>query len=208
LRGDRADSQAFPLRHEYTFHRMLEEREFSVPSLHGYLETPSMIDTFVTGFVPGVPHFEGADDSTRDTIVDEYVQHLARLHTLDPKPFIEAGLIHPDPNENTGEELAGEPVDLEAIKRHHFAACMGNQLQFGAAVACPTLETDLMNYMQWNSETNLMATDFLGEYLGLELPEVEIPASRSMRHDVVFNQLISTLQSQSPVDESLQHQLR
>jgi hypothetical protein len=81
---------------------MLEEREFSVPSLHGYLETPSMIDTFVTGFVPGVPHFEGADDSTRDTIVDEYVQHLARLHTLDPKPFIEAGLIHPDPNENTG----------------------------------------------------------------------------------------------------------
>ena len=27
LRGDRTDSEAFPLRHEYTFHQLLEERD-------------------------------------------------------------------------------------------------------------------------------------------------------------------------------------
>jgi aminoglycoside phosphotransferase (APT) family kinase protein len=305
LRGDRTDSESFPLRHEYAFHRLLEERDFPVPNLYGYIETPGMIDTFVTSFVPGVPHFEGVDDADRDVIVDEYVQQLARLHQLDAKPFIEAGLVHPEPDENTGmvghrfmegryrerkahsdpfaefclgwhhrhlpdgrgrtapciwdtgqfhhqdghmvaildlefghvgdpmgditiwrmrdtlipfgdmrkiyaryEELTGEPVDLEAVKRHHFAACMGNQLQFGAAVANPSPATDLMNFMQWNSETNLMATDFLGEYLGIELPEVEPPAPRTSSHDVTFDQLIRALGNVSPEDPDLQHDLR
>lgn len=305
LRGDRPDSEAYPLRHEYTFHRLLEERDFPVPRLYGYVETPGVIDAFVTSFVPGVPHFEGVDDEDRDQIVDEYVQQLARLHAIDPKPFIDAGLVHPGPGENSGtvshrnleskyrarkrhcdpfaefclgwhhrhppdgrdrlapiiwdsgqfhhqdghmvaildlefghvgdpmsdltvwrmrdtlipfgdmqkiyaryEALSGHPVDLEAIKLHHFADCMGNQLQFGAAVENPTRDTDLMTFMQWNSETNLMTTDFLCEYLGLEPPEIEIPRSRSASHDTAFGQLIRALGEVSTPDPRLQHELR
>ena len=268
LRGDRTDSEAFPLRHEYTFHQLLEERDFPVPHLHGYIETPGCIDAVLMERVPGQPHFEGVGDADRDRVVDEYLQQLARLHQVDPAPFIDAGIVHPGPGDDTGmvghrnmerryrerkqhvdpfaefcigwlhrhmpegkgrlapcvwdsgqflhvdghlvaiidlefghvgdplcditiwrmrdtlipfgdmgkiysryEELTGAPVDLEAIKRHHFAACMGNQLQFGAAVVAPDIDTDLMTFMQWNSETNLMTTDFLGEYLDIDLPQ-------------------------------------
>ena len=106
------------------------------------------------------------------------------------------------------EALSGHPVDLDAIKLHHFADCMGNQLQFGAAVENPTRDTDLMTFMQWNSETNLMTTDFLCEYLGLEPPEIEIPRSRSASHDTAFGQLIRALGEVSTPDPRLQHELR
>jgi len=305
LRGDRPDSRAFPLQHEYTFHRLLQERDYPVPALHGYVETPGMIDAFITDRVPGVPHFDGVSDADRDVIVDEYLQQLARLHQTDPTPFIGAGLLHPEPGEDSGmighrnmegnyrerkqhcdpfaefclgwhhrhlpegkgrvapvvwdtgqfhhqdghlvaildlefghvgdpmgditiwrmrdtlipfgdmrkiyaryAELTGEPVDLEAIKRHHFAACMGNQLQFGAAVANPQPETDLMNYMQWNSETNLMATDFLAEYLGIALPTVDVPEVGSSRDDATLAQLVRSLGTLSTDDPTLQHSLR
>lgn len=313
LRGDRTDSEAFPLRHEYTFHRLLEEREVRVPHLHGYIETPGCVDAILMEFVPGVAHFAGVADRDRDVIVDEYVQQLAYLHQQDTAPFIEAGIVHPGPGEDSGmaghrqmerryrerkqhvdpfaefclgwhhrhlprgngrlapcvwdsgqfhhvdghlvavidlefghvgdpmgditiwrmrdtlipfgdmgriyaryEELTGAPVDLEAIKRHHFAACMGNQLQFGAAVAHPNPDTDLMTYMQWNSETNLMATDFLGEYLGLDLPctdgdddiDVEIPDVRPARHDATLTQLVRSLGSIKVDDDEVQHAVR
>ena len=105
-------------------------------------------------------------------------------------------------------ELTGEPVDIEAIKRHHFAATIGNQLMFGGAVADPIPETDLMNNMQWDSETNLMATEALGEFLGLELPAVETPAPRSTRHDKTFAHLTGSLARLRTTDEWLQHDLR
>ncbi|MET0909007.1 MAG: phosphotransferase [Ilumatobacteraceae bacterium] len=305
LRGDRTDSEAFPFRHEYTFHRLMEERGFAVPRLHGYIETPGFIDAVLMERVSGKPDFHDVDVEDRDRVVDEYVQQLARLHSLDPAPFIDAGIVHPEPGENSAmishrhiegryrerkqhvdpfaefglgwhkrhlpdgkgrtapcvwdsgqfhhadghlvaiidlefghvgdplgdmtiwrmrdtlipfgdmgriyaryEELRGEPVDLEAIKRHHFAACMGNQLQFGAAVAHPDRDTDLMTFMQWTSETNLMATDFLGEYLGIELPTLVAPDVRDSRDDAAFGQLVDSLGSMSVDDRELQHQLR
>jgi hypothetical protein len=283
----------------------MEERDFPVPHLLGYLETPGSIDCILMARVPGKPHFEGVTDTDRDRVVDEYVQQLARLHHTDPAPFVAAGITHPAPGEDTGmaghrnmerryrerkqhvdpfaefclgfhhrhlpegkgrlgpcvwdsgqfhhegghlvaiidlefghvgdplgditiwrmrdtlipfgdmgriysryEELTGEPVDLEAIKRHHFAACMGNQLQFGAAVAAPGPATDLMTFMQWNSETNLMATDFLGEYLGIELPTVEVPPAHADRGDVTFAQLVRALGSVRVDDPVAQHELR
>jgi aminoglycoside phosphotransferase (APT) family kinase protein len=305
LRGDRTDSEAFPLRHEHTFHRLMQERGFPVPHLLGYLETPGTIDAVLMVRVAGQPHFQGVTDADRDRVVDEYLQQLARLHRTDPAPFIAAGIVHPGPGDDTGmaghrnmerryrerkrqadpfaefclgwhhrhlpeghgrlapcvwdsgqfhhtdghlvaiidlefghvgdplgditiwrmrdtlipfgdmgrlygryEELTGEPVDLEAVKRHHFAACMGNQLQFGAAVAAPGPETDLMTFMQWNSETNLMATDFLGEYLAIELPSVEVPETRRGRDDATFGQLVRALGAVSADDAETQHQLR
>jgi aminoglycoside phosphotransferase (APT) family kinase protein len=309
LRGDRTDSEAFPLRHEFTFHRLMEERGFPVPHLHGYIETPGFIDAVLMERVPGQPHFEGVDDSDRDRIVDEYIQQLARLHSIDAAPFVEAGIVHPASGEDSAmvghrnmerryrerkrhvdpfaefclgwyhrhlpngdgrvapcvwdsgqfhhvdghlvaiidlefghvgdplgditiwrmrdtlipfgdmgriyaryEQLTERPVAIEAVKRHHFAACMGNQLQFGAAVAAPDLDTDLMTFMQWNSETNLMATDFLGEYLEIELPrpgtDVDVPAARISRDDATFAQLVNTLGSLTLDDPEVRHKVR
>lgn len=306
LRGDRPDSRMYALDHEYKFHKIMYEQGFKVPAVYDYVVTPGYIDTFLTSFVPGVPHFnDPISDHDRDTVVDEYLQEMARLHMSDPTPYLDAGIQHPEPGVNassakivnqnkawraaknypdpfmefgigwrlrhlpdtkgravpvisdTGqfhhmnghmtavldlefghiddpmtdlatwrmrdtlipfgdfakiyaryEELTGTEVDLETIKRYHFSGCLGNQIMFGYAVHHPTLDTDLMTFMQWDSETNLMATDFLGEYLGIELPEVEIPKSRVTRDDESFNYLVGLLGSVRIADEEPSHQMR
>jgi len=305
LRGDRVDSEAFPLRHEYTFHRLLEERDIPVPTLFDYIETPGFVDAILMERVAGKPDFDDVSETDRDVIVDEYIQQLARLHQMDVGPFYDAGIMGPAPGEDAGmvghrhmesnyrarknhpdpfaefclgwhhrhmpkangrlaacvwdsgqfhhenghlvaildlefghigdplgditvwrmrdtlipfgdmgkiysryESLTGVPLDIEMIKRHHFACTIGNQLQFGAAVAHPLPETDLMNIMQWDSETNLMATDFLGEYLGIELPNVEVPDPKPERHDVAFAQLVRALRTIDAGDPQAQHELR
>lgn len=302
VRGDRVDTEILPLRHEYTFHRLLEERHFKVPHLFGFMDE---IGAVLMERVPGRPDFDGADSTTRDAIVDEYLQELARLHSIDPQPFIEAGIMHPAPGQDAGmvtydnlerrfrarktlpdpfmefslgwmhrhrplangrlaptvwdtgqfhhedgrliaildlefghvgdplsdiatwrmrdtlipfgdmrrlyaryEELTGEPVDLETVKRHHFGGCLSNQLIFGPAVAAPEPDSDLMNSMQWNSETNLMATEFLGEYMDIELPAVDPIESRNTRHDRTFDHLVASLRSTPVVDPETQHRLR
>ena len=89
VRGDRFDAQAYPLRHEYIFHSLMEEREFRVPKLYGYIDE---IDAILMERVPGKPDFDGVSVDDRDTIVDEYLQQMVRLHQCDPAPFIEAGI--------------------------------------------------------------------------------------------------------------------
>ena len=106
------------------------------------------------------------------------------------------------------EVLSGQPVDLEAIKRHHFAATIGNQLMFGPAVTAPVPETDLMNNMQWNSETNLHATEALGEFLDIELPSVETPEARRTRVDRTFDHFEGSLRRAETDDDLLRHDLR
>ena len=101
LRGDRTDSEAFPLHHEYTFHRLMEEHGLQVP------------------------------------------------HLLDPQVFIDAGIDHPRPGEDPAmaghrhmisryreRKVRPDPFSEFCIGwhlRHHFAARLGNGLQFGAA---------------------------------------------------------------------------
>jgi aminoglycoside phosphotransferase (APT) family kinase protein len=106
------------------------------------------------------------------------------------------------------EQLSGTPVDIEAVQRHHIAATLGNQLMFGPAVADPVADTDLMNNMQWNSETNLHATEAIAEYLGVELPGVEPPEPRSTRQDAAFAHLVRSLRGVRTDDPLLQHELR
>jgi hypothetical protein len=110
-----------------------------VPRLHGYVTARGGLDCILMDRVPGRSDFAGTSDTERNAVVDQYLQQLARLHATDPAPFIDGKLA--------------AIIDLEAIKRHHFVACMGNQLQFGAAVANPGPNTDVMTFMQWNSET-------------------------------------------------------
>ena len=108
------------------------------------------------------------------------------------------------------EEITGTAVDIEAIKRHHFAGTLENELVFGPAVLDPDDDTDLMNNMQWNSETNLHATEALAEQLGIELPEVETPAPRRTRQAKTHAHLVRALRSLSlsEDDELRRHELR
>jgi aminoglycoside phosphotransferase (APT) family kinase protein len=106
------------------------------------------------------------------------------------------------------EALTGTPIDIEAIKRHHFAATLSNEMIFGAAVLDPVPETDLMNNMQWNSETNLHATEALAEYMGLELPTVDTPSPKIARTAKTFAHMAEALKLMRSDDEFLSHDIR
>jgi hypothetical protein len=79
---------------------------------------------------------------------------------------------------------------------------------FGAAVHHPVEGTDLMTYMQWDSETNLMALECLGDLLGLELPDVELPPVRPTRHAATFAHLVGVLGRLRPEDPGVAHEVR
>jgi aminoglycoside phosphotransferase (APT) family kinase protein len=104
--------------------------------------------------------------------------------------------------------LRGEPVDLEAIKIHHFAFTLSNQLVFGAAVRRPPAESDLMTNLQWCGETNLFATEALAEILGVDLPGVELPAPRQSRASTALEHLVRGLRASGAGEEYLAYELR
>jgi aminoglycoside phosphotransferase (APT) family kinase protein len=106
------------------------------------------------------------------------------------------------------EQLSGKPVDLPALMRHHFAFTLTNQLVFGAALREPPSESDLMTNLQWCCETNLFATEALAEILQLELPTVEMPASRDSRGRVAHAHLVQSLAALATDDELMQYRLR
>lgn len=305
VRGERIDTQVFPLRHEVRFHRLLEEHGIPVPHVVTFLDA---LDAVVLDYVPGKPDFAGVPLTDRDAVVEDYLQVLARVHALPLAPFVDAdifgsasnddpavaghfhleglwrakkrhpnpfmefclGWLHRHPPRGNGrrtpiiwdtgqfhhqdgrlvsildlefgsigdpmvdlavwrmrdtlipfgdfgalygryEEISGAPVDLEAIQRHYFASTISNELMFGPAVTDPIPDTDLMNNMQWNSETNLHATEAIGECLGIELPtEVELPEPRRTRNDHTFDHLVATLgrMSVDADDRIAAHQLR
>jgi aminoglycoside phosphotransferase (APT) family kinase protein len=105
-------------------------------------------------------------------------------------------------------EITGEPVDLDAIQRHHFAFTLSNQLPFGAALRQPAPESDLMTNLQWCYETNLFATEALAEILDIELPTVEMPPPRESRGTVVLEHLVRALRTTEVDDEYLRYKLR
>jgi hypothetical protein len=255
--------------------------------------------------VAGRPDFDGVSDADRDTVVDEYLQQLVRLHALDIGPFVEAGMLraatpgesgglmhfelerqwrarkrrptpflefalgwlHRNPPRSQGretpilwdsgqfhhenghltavldlefghigdpvadltvwrmrdtlipfgdfrklyaryEELSGRPVDIEAAQRHHLAAALSNEMIFGAAVVDPVPGTDLMNNMQWTSETNLHATEALAEYLQVELPMVEVPPARRGRSGATYDHLVEQLRVMRGEDPFRTHDIR
>lgn len=111
------------------------------------------------------------------------------------------------------EELSGTPIDLEALMRHHFMFTLTNQLALGQAVRRPTTDTDLMTNMQWCYETNLFATEALGELLDVELPSVGEPVAISGRASTAVEHLAEVLRSLSVgegavADEFLRYRLR
>jgi aminoglycoside phosphotransferase (APT) family kinase protein len=105
-------------------------------------------------------------------------------------------------------ELTGEPVDLDALQRHHFAFTLTNQLPFGAAVRDPPPESDLMTNLQWCGETNLFATEALAEILDIELPGAQMPDPRESRGTTANEHLVRALRLIRTDDEYLRYHLR
>jgi len=303
VRGDRTDMPLiFPLEHEMRFQALLHDHGIPVARVHGWIDDPC---AYVMDRVPGRNDFAKASDEERRAVVDDYLRILARLHALDLRPFVDAGIVrapspaesglvgmaryervyrstkrHPEPFTefclgwlrrhppkshgreapvvwDSGQfhhqggrvvalldlelghlgdpmldlagwrmrdtivgygdfaklydryaELRGAPVDLEAIRLHHFAFALTNQLAFGAALRDPVADSDLMTNLQWCCETNLFATEALGEILGVELPTVEMPAPRDSQAGAAHEHLVGSLRRLETGDEFLRYQLR
>jgi aminoglycoside phosphotransferase (APT) family kinase protein len=105
-------------------------------------------------------------------------------------------------------ELSGHPVDLAAIEYHHIAFTLSNQLAFHAALADPPPGSDFMTNLQWCNETNLFAVEAVADAIGVELPDVELPAVEHSPVAVAHRHLIATLRSLPVADEFAEYQLR
>jgi aminoglycoside phosphotransferase (APT) family kinase protein len=105
-------------------------------------------------------------------------------------------------------ELSGTPVDLTAIRHHHFAFTLANQLAFHGALADPPPASDYMTNLQWCSETNLFAVEALADILGLELPPVDPPPARTSPVAVAHAHLVGLLRSVTAADAFDQYRMR
>jgi aminoglycoside phosphotransferase (APT) family kinase protein len=303
VRGDRTDMPLiFPLDHEMRFQSVMYDEGIVVPKVYGWIDDPC---AYVMDRVGGAPDFAKATEKDRRSAVDDYVAILARLHSLDLQPFLDADIIrapkpadsglvgmaryeavyrstkaHPEPfvefvlawlrrhpvdtqgreapivwdsgqfhhldgrinavlDVELGhigdpmmdlaawrmrdtiigygnfaelyaryEELRGEPIDLEAIQLHHIAFTLSNQLAFGAALRDPQPESDYMTNRQWCDETNLFTTEALAEYLGLELPTIDLPPARDSRVAKAEEHLVRSLRSIESDDEYTRYKIR
>ncbi len=106
------------------------------------------------------------------------------------------------------EELSGEPIDIDAIRWHHIAFTLANQLAYSSALKNPTQSSDLMTNLQWCNETNLFATEALADELGVELPTVEVPAQRVSEAEPAHLHLVRALRNMTTDDRFVQHELR
>jgi aminoglycoside phosphotransferase (APT) family kinase protein len=106
-------------------------------------------------------------------------------------------------------EITGKPVDLHAIRHHHFCFTLTNQLAFHAALAEPTPDSDYMTNMQWCSETNLYAVEALAEILGIELAEVPMLEPRTPSPGAgAHAHLVRSLRNLDAGNDFAQHQIR
>ncbi len=106
------------------------------------------------------------------------------------------------------EALSGAPVDLTAVRRHHVAFTLTNQLVFGAAVVDPPPGSDLMTNLQWCAETNLFATEALAEELDADLPGIDPLDVADSPHAPAHRALVEVLGSVTTDDEYLRYRLR
>jgi aminoglycoside phosphotransferase (APT) family kinase protein len=103
VRGDRVDTKTtFTLWHEMQFQELLYRSGIPVPKVYGRIDS---LPAFVCDCVPGRPDFAGCSVEERDRVVDEYLEALAAIHSLDVGPFVRAGIEHAEPPE--GPALIG-----------------------------------------------------------------------------------------------------
>ncbi len=117
VRGDRTDMPViFPLLHEMTFQRLLDQHGIPVAQVHGWINEPT---AYVMDHVTGEADFAGATDAERDAVVDEYLTILARLHSLAIAPFMAAGIHRAeDPAEAGRTGLRRYEQHYRTLKSH------------------------------------------------------------------------------------------
>src|SRR5437868_6454146 len=100
VRGDRTDmSLIFPLEHEMRLQAVMHDQGIPVAKVHGWIDRPR---AYVMDRVGGRNDFEASTDVERDSVVDDYLQILTRLHQLPLRPFIDAGIMRSAAPERSG----------------------------------------------------------------------------------------------------------
>ncbi len=98
VRGDRTDMPLiFPLDHEMRFQALLHDHGIPTARVHGWIDEPC---AYVMDRVPGRNDFAAASGAERRSVVDDYLQILARLHSLDVGPFEAAGIVTSAPEDS------------------------------------------------------------------------------------------------------------
>jgi hypothetical protein len=72
-------------------------------------------------------------------------------------------------------EIAGRPVDVEAVEWHHIAFTLSNQLSFHRSLVEPSAGSAFMQNLYWCSLTNRMAVEGIAEKLGADLETLAAP---------------------------------
>ena len=105
-------------------------------------------------------------------------------------------------------QAGGFPLDIAAVEHHHIAFTLSNQLSFHGALADPAPGSNYMTNLQWCVETNRHAVEALAEYLGLDLPEIEIPATDESLAAVAHAHQARALRSIQAEDEFVAYEVR
>jgi aminoglycoside phosphotransferase (APT) family kinase protein len=103
VRGHRGGNfrEMITLRQEADVNRVLLKHGVSVPRVHGMIDDPPAI---VMDRLPGRVNLATAvDDAERDTVLDQYIEAMRRMHTIDVQEFGAIGL--PVPADNRGAAL-------------------------------------------------------------------------------------------------------
>jgi aminoglycoside phosphotransferase (APT) family kinase protein len=94
VRGARTDMRPiFPLEHECRMQELLGSMGIPVAEVRGYLHRPPAI---VMERMHGKTDFAGCSDAERRSVMDEYIQILARMHHLAVDAFVGAGAQLPE----------------------------------------------------------------------------------------------------------------
>src|SRR5690606_6277115 len=95
IRGDKQlDAEPYPgLDRETEILRLLEAGGISVPHVYGMCLDPVAI---VMDMSPGVRDVsQASNDEERRSVAEQYIEQLAKMHSLDLAPFVAAGITRP-----------------------------------------------------------------------------------------------------------------
>ncbi|HUP72974.1 MAG TPA: phosphotransferase family protein [Acidimicrobiales bacterium] len=117
VRGDRIDMPLiFPLDHEMRLQATMHDHGIPTAKVYGWIEEPM---AYVMDRVPGRNDFEQSTDAERRAAVDDYLQILARLHSLDIAPFVDAGIMRaPTPQQSGTFGLSRYEKVYRSVKVH------------------------------------------------------------------------------------------
>lgn len=95
VRGSRGgDWPPKPLDYEYRVHRVFEEHGLRVPRLFGYIDS---VPAIVMEMLPGRANLRFADsESARESIRNQLIDQMVRMHSLDPDLLRAAGAHEPE----------------------------------------------------------------------------------------------------------------